>query len=163
MCSHAARSLATATLYGWSATRKLARRNVLRETRPDLYRQVGKAPANPGGEVNRCAFIDPNPVTFPRKPSHGLRDCALPNFRVAPHAGAILQSKFKLSKYPTKSYQSGQAEDSYWKLPTEGRTLIQELLVSGQISKGDFFQLSRLGLCLFGLFQVQPHVGKELY
>src|ERR1051326_139868 len=84
-------------------------------------------------------------------------------FRFARHAGAIPQLKFKLSNYPTKRYQSGQAEDSYWKLPTEERTLIQELLVSGQISKGDFFQLSRLGLCLFGLFQVQPHVGKELY
>jgi hypothetical protein len=130
---------------------------------PPLWQRLELSTWHFGGEFNRCAFIDPNPVTSPSKPSDGLRDCALLNFRVARHAGAIPQLKFKLPKYPTKRYQSGQAEDSYWKLPTEGRTLIQELLVSGQISNGDFFQLSRLGLCLFSLFQVQPHVGKELY
>ena len=28
-------------------------------------------------------IIDPNPVTSPRKPIHGLRDCVFLNFRVA--------------------------------------------------------------------------------
>ena len=40
----------------------------------------------------------------------------------------------KLSKYSTKRYESGQAEDYYWEFRTGGLTLIQELLVSRQIS-----------------------------
>jgi hypothetical protein len=39
------------------------------------------------GSIVPCPFIDPKPVTSPRKPIHGLRDCALLNFRVARYPG----------------------------------------------------------------------------
>jgi len=35
------------------------------------------------GNIVPCLLIDPNPVTSPRKPIHGPRDCALLSFRVA--------------------------------------------------------------------------------
>jgi hypothetical protein len=54
--------------------------NALIDTRLVTSRHGARIPDN-------IFIIDPNPVTSPRKPIHGLRDCVFLNFRVGRHSG----------------------------------------------------------------------------
>jgi hypothetical protein len=67
---------------------------------------------------DKIFIIDPNPVTSPRKPIHGLRDCVFLNFRVARQS----------PKGPYASAQSGLALRSVKQCASHQEALIRGFL-----------------------------------